>query len=75
MAPQIPDQMQAQVLEEYGKPYQYRTLPVPKIKSEHDILIKVDAASYCHTDAVMYGAAHCYGIECVVDLDAGHRGR
>ena len=75
MAPQIPDQMQAQVLEEYGKPYQYRTLPVPKIKSEHDILIKVDAASYCHTDAVMYGATHRSDTGIFVDLNAGHRGR
>ena len=53
MATQIPDQMQAQVLEEYNKPYTYKSLPIPKIASEHDILVKVDAASYCHTDAVM----------------------
>lgn len=53
MSPSIPDQMHAQVLEEYSKPYQYREVPVPKIASEHDVLIKVDAASYCHTDAVM----------------------
>ena len=53
MTTQIPDQMQAQVLEEYNKPYTYKSLPVPKIASEHDILVKVDAASYCHTDAVM----------------------
>lgn len=53
MAPKVPNQMKAQVLEEYGKPYQYRDVDVPKISSGHDILIKVDAASYCHTDAVM----------------------
>lgn len=50
---QLPEQMKAQVLEEYNKPYQYRELPVPKIATDHDVLIKVDAASYCHTDAVL----------------------
>ena len=53
MAPAVPQEMRAQVLEEYNKPYQYRKVPVPKIVSEHDLLIKCDAASYCHTDAVM----------------------
>lgn len=37
MATQIPDQMNAQVLEEYNTPYQYKTVPVPKIESEHDM--------------------------------------
>jgi D-arabinose 1-dehydrogenase-like Zn-dependent alcohol dehydrogenase len=56
MASTLPQEMQAQVLEEYNKPYQYRTVPVPWIASEHDLLIKCDAASYCHTDAVMWVA-------------------
>lgn len=53
MAPSIPSQMQAQVLEEYNKPYQYKTVEIPELASQHEILIKVDAASYCHTDAVL----------------------
>lgn len=53
MAASVPDQMRAQVLEEYNKPYTYKKIPTPKISNEHDLLIKVDAASYCHTDAVM----------------------
>ncbi|KAH0831816.1 alcohol dehydrogenase GroES domain-containing protein [Fonsecaea pedrosoi] len=50
---QVPAIMKAHVLEEYNTPYQLRDLPVPAIECVHDILIKVDAASYCHTDAVL----------------------
>ncbi|KIW80852.1 hypothetical protein Z517_03875 [Fonsecaea pedrosoi CBS 271.37] len=50
---QVPATMKAHVLEEYNTPYQLRDLPVPAIECAHDILIKVDAASYCHTDAVL----------------------
>ncbi len=32
---------------------QCRLVPLPACTSPHDILIKVDAASYCHTDAVL----------------------
>lgn len=45
--------MKAQVLEEYHKPYAFVDLPVPSIASENDLIIKVDAAGYCHTDAVL----------------------
>lgn len=37
-------QMRAQVLEAYNTPYAFKTLPVPDFASEHDLLIKVDAA-------------------------------
>ena len=49
----LPEYMKAQVLEEYNEPYVHKDLPVPKITTDHDLLIKVDAASYCHTDAVL----------------------
>ena len=45
--------MQAQFLEEYKTPYKLRSIPVPVPSTPHDILIKVDAASYCHTDFVL----------------------
>ena len=49
----IPDQMKAQVLEEFNKPYAYISLPVPTTSTDNDLLIRVDAAGYCHTDAVL----------------------
>jgi len=45
--------MQAQFLEEYKSPYKLRSVPIPVPSTPHDILIKVDAASYCHTDFVL----------------------
>ena len=49
----VPKQMKAQVLEAYNTPYTFTTLDVPSITSENDLLIRVDAAGYCHTDAVL----------------------
>ncbi|KAG7288436.1 hypothetical protein NEMBOFW57_004787 [Staphylotrichum longicolle] len=47
--------MKAQSLEAYNTPYALRSVPVPTLNSssQHSVLIKVDAASYCHTDAVL----------------------
>lgn len=45
--------MRAQFLEAFKTPYALRSVPLPSITSSHDVLIKVDAASYCHTDAVL----------------------
>lgn len=45
--------MQAQVLEEYNRPYDFRSVPVPKPTAEYDVLVRVEASSYCHTDAVL----------------------
>jgi D-arabinose 1-dehydrogenase-like Zn-dependent alcohol dehydrogenase len=53
MESSLPATMQAQFLEEYKKPYKLRSVPLPTPSTPHDILIKVDAASYCHTDAVL----------------------
>lgn len=51
--PNLPKSMKAQFLDTFNTPYALRTVPLPTITSPHDILIKVDAASYCHTDAVL----------------------
>ncbi|KAL1610115.1 hypothetical protein SLS60_001780 [Paraconiothyrium brasiliense] len=53
MAIKLPETMQGQFLEDYKQPYQLRTVPVPKPSHPDDVLIKVDAASYCHTDYVL----------------------
>lgn len=45
--------MKAQFLDEFNKPYSLRSVPLPKTTGPHDLLIKVEAASYCHTDAVL----------------------
>lgn len=50
----IPHQMQAQQLHGYNEPYRLvddAAVPVPT--NPNDILLRVDAASYCHTDAVL----------------------
>ncbi|OCT51770.1 Alcohol dehydrogenase [Cladophialophora carrionii] len=50
----VPPSMKAWVLESFGQPYQLHTdYPTPSLTGPHDVLIKVDAASYCHTDAVL----------------------
>ncbi|KAK1767583.1 putative alcohol dehydrogenase protein [Phialemonium atrogriseum] len=49
----LPQLMKAQFLDAFNTPYALRSVPLPELSSPHDILIKVDAASYCHTDAVL----------------------
>lgn len=50
----IPPQMRAQHLHSYNTPYQLTTTePVPTPTHPDDLLIRVEAASYCHTDAVL----------------------
>ncbi|KAF8857439.1 GroES-like protein [Acephala macrosclerotiorum] len=49
----LPKLMKAQFLDDFKKPYELRSAPLPSLSSPHDLLIKVDAASYCHTDAVL----------------------
>jgi D-arabinose 1-dehydrogenase-like Zn-dependent alcohol dehydrogenase len=49
----LPASMQAQHLEAYKQPYKLRSVPLPKLSDPQDILIRVDAASYCHTDYVL----------------------
>lgn len=49
----LPQVMRAQFLDAFKSPYALRHVPLPKLTSPYDLLIKVDAASYCHTDAVL----------------------
>ena len=49
----LPEYMRAQFLDAFNTPYVLRSVPLPTLSSPHDVLIKVDAASYCHTDAVL----------------------
>ncbi|KAK7219138.1 hypothetical protein V2G26_007141 [Clonostachys chloroleuca] len=42
----------AAVVEQFGQPYTIKKMPRPKDPRGQDILIRVLAASYCHTDAV-----------------------
>ncbi len=46
---QLPDTMQAMVLEEQNKELVLKTLPLPKISS-HQVLIKILACGVCRTD-------------------------
>ncbi|KAJ9623890.1 hypothetical protein H2203_005335 [Taxawa tesnikishii (nom. ined.)] len=49
----LPRLMKAQFLEAFKTPYVLRSVQLPELTSPYDLLIKVDAASYCHTDAVL----------------------
>lgn len=53
----IPRTMKAQLLDGFNQPYDYRDTEVPEISSPFDLLVKVDAAGYCHTDAVLVAGA------------------
>ncbi|CEL63725.1 hypothetical protein RSOLAG1IB_05487 [Rhizoctonia solani AG-1 IB] len=51
---QLPKVMKGLLLEEYGKPYAYHTdLPVPLPKSG-EVLLRVKAAGFCHSEMVHY---------------------
>ncbi|CAO1631294.1 unnamed protein product [Sympodiomycopsis kandeliae] len=49
MSQSIPKTMHAAVLKEYNKPLSYEERPVPEV-GPNDVLVKVKAAGYCHTD-------------------------
>ncbi|KAI5359010.1 Putative GroES-like superfamily, alcohol dehydrogenase-like, NAD(P)-binding domain superfamily [Septoria linicola] len=54
MSPQpLPTRHKAQVLEEFGKRYILKTWPIPTITSSNEVIVKVEAAGYCHTGAVL----------------------
>ncbi|KAF2006084.1 alcohol dehydrogenase-like protein [Amniculicola lignicola CBS 123094] len=53
MANHLPETMRGQFLESFKRPYTLKSIPLPTPTTAHDILIKVDAASYCHTDYVL----------------------
>lgn len=49
----LPESIKAQVLREYNQPYTLETVPVPSISTPQQVLIKVNAAGYYHTDAAL----------------------
>ncbi|KAL2205529.1 alcohol dehydrogenase-like protein [Sarocladium strictum] len=49
----LPSTMKAQFLNAFNELYEYRSMPLPEVTQPNDVLIKVEAASYCHTDAVL----------------------
>lgn len=52
MAPDGDETILAAVVEQFNQPYALKRIPRPAEPQGHDLLIKVQAASYCHTDAV-----------------------
>ncbi|OKL59001.1 hypothetical protein UA08_05462 [Talaromyces atroroseus] len=51
---ELPSTMKAQYLDDFNTPYVLRDgVPVPVPTHPYDVLIRVDAASYCHTDFVL----------------------
>ncbi|KAJ4290826.1 hypothetical protein N0V90_010021 [Kalmusia sp. IMI 367209] len=50
---ELPTTMKAWLLEQFNTPYRLREQPVPEIADLNDLLIRVEACSYCHTDAVV----------------------
>jgi len=55
--------MRAQILEAFNKPYTLKTdFPRPPGPKGHQLLVRVLAASYCHTDAVFASGAMMQGL-------------
>lgn len=50
MATSIPRHMKAARISDFNKPYSVDTVDVPADLSSNDILVKIQAAGYCHTD-------------------------
>ncbi|TGO62215.1 hypothetical protein BCON_0021g00280 [Botryotinia convoluta] len=50
----VPDKMLAAQVVEFNKPYKIHSIPTPRGPlHEHDILVRVAAASLCHTDGMV----------------------
>ncbi|PWY99951.1 GroES-like protein [Testicularia cyperi] len=59
---QIPKQMKAATIKDFKKGYEVKNIDVPTDLGPHDILIKIGAAGYCHTDLqVMDGVYESQG--------------
>ena len=54
--------MRAAFVERFGDPYVFGEVPKPPSPKHHDLLIKVLAASYCHTDAVFASGGLSQGL-------------
>ncbi|KAL2785342.1 NAD(P)-binding protein [Aspergillus keveii] len=49
----VPSRMQACQLLEYNQPYELHDVPTPTISDPYAILVRVAAASFCHTDLMV----------------------
>ncbi|KAK4657638.1 hypothetical protein QC762_001110 [Podospora pseudocomata] len=51
----LPNEMKAQILPSFNAPYRLTTLPFPSFTADspHEMIVRVLAASYCHTDLVL----------------------
>lgn len=59
----VPSTMKAQQLDDYNTPYVFRdNVPVPTPTHPYDLLVRVDAAGYCHTDYV-FACGHMSSVE------------
>ncbi|KAL0935463.1 alcohol dehydrogenase-like domain-containing protein [Colletotrichum truncatum] len=50
MADQIPKQMRAAAIKDFNKGYEIKDVNVPTDLGPNDVLVKIAAAGYCHTD-------------------------
>lgn len=50
MSNQIPPKMKAAVVKDFKKGYEVREVDVPSDLGPNDVLVKIHAAGYCHTD-------------------------
>ncbi|KAJ9664798.1 hypothetical protein H2201_005019 [Coniosporium apollinis] len=66
----LPDEMQAIQVVEYNKPYEIRTVPVPKNLGPYDLLLKTAIGSYCHTDSMVQSGVFGTSLPCT----ASHEG-
>jgi len=67
----IPEQMLAAQVVEFKKPYNIHEVPTPgKNLAEHDMLVKVAAASLCHTDGMVTDGLMGTELPCI----ASHEG-
>ncbi|KAF6832938.1 alcohol dehydrogenase, propanol-preferring [Colletotrichum plurivorum] len=46
----LPKQMRAAVIKDFNKGYEVKDVPVPADLGPNDVLVKIAAAGYCHTD-------------------------
>ncbi|KAK6207985.1 alcohol dehydrogenase GroES-like domain-containing protein [Colletotrichum tabaci] len=50
MADQIPQQMRAATIKDFNQGYEVKDIQVPTELGPNDVLVKIAAAGYCHTD-------------------------
>ncbi|KAF7892553.1 uncharacterized protein EAF02_000091 [Botrytis sinoallii] len=67
----VPDKMLAAQVVEFNKPYKIHYIPTPRGPlHEHDILVRVAAASLCHTDGMVLEGIMGTSLPCI----ASHEG-